>query len=183
MVCRLRNIGLMGRGAASRAWPVLCGRDARRRTVNHTAEACCRAVLRGYSSFCLRCTVSESSSSQASLRLVMREERLRAVSLYMATPTGSRIRYATKRLCVGVRVFRVDRRGTFTALRSGCANDRVVVGCRTVAAAGKSGSGDSSAGCDDDGDEMLVGLTQKATPERGNELLRSDVNPKRSQGS
>lgn len=28
-----------------------------------------------------------------------------------------------------------------------------------------------------------LGLTQKATPERGNELLRSDVNPKRSQGS
>jgi hypothetical protein len=31
--------------------------------------------------------------------------------------------------------------------------------------------------------EEHLGLTQKATPERGNELLRSDVNPKRSQGS
>jgi hypothetical protein len=31
--------------------------------------------------------------------------------------------------------------------------------------------------------KIILGLTQKATPERGNELLRSDVNPKRSQGS
>jgi two-component system, OmpR family, sensor histidine kinase TctE len=33
------------------------------------------------------------------------------------------------------------------------------------------------------GGKIYLGLTQKATPERGNELLRSDVNPKRSQGS
>jgi hypothetical protein len=31
--------------------------------------------------------------------------------------------------------------------------------------------------------DKVLGLTQKATPERGNELLRRDVNPKRGQGS
>lgn len=78
--------------------------------------------------------------------------RLRTGFAYAAKRLGGRVHVG---FCAGE--FRVDRLSTLTALRRGCAHDRVVVRRRVVAAAGEHGGGDRRADRDKcRADEMFV---------------------------